>query len=129
MKANEQLSTDDPRYQARLKAQYSVILGIGLLPLGMVLGLLAAYPLAAMTRGFPLAIFPTGVSSVLILLGIGLYVLALTQDFLLVVEGFWNLRHSLTEISSIQRLTLRIGLAGVLLLGIGFGFGLCFLVI
>ena len=128
MTINEQLSTDDPRYEARLRAQYGVILGIGLLPLGIVLGVLAAYPLAQMTSGFPLAIIPTGVSSVLILLGAGLYLLALTQGLLLVVEGFWNLRHSLKEISSTQRLTWRIGLTGVLLLGIGFGFGMCFLV-
>ena len=63
----------------------------------------------------------------LILLGAGLYLLALTQGLLLVVEGFWNLRHSLKEISSTERVTWHIGRAGVLLLGIGFGFGMCFL--
>lgn len=128
MTTNEHLSTDDPRYEARLRAQYSIIFGIGLLPLGIVLGLLAAYPFAQMTSGFPLAIIPTGVSSVLILLGAGLYLLALTQGLLLVVEGFWNLRHSLKEISSTERVTWHIGRAGVLLLGIGVGFGMCFLV-
>ncbi len=129
MVSNEQLSTDDPRYEARLRAQYGVVLGIGLLPLGIILGILVAYPLAQMTSGFPLAIFPTGVSSVLVLLGAGLYLLALTQDLLLVVEGFWNLRHSVKEISGAQRVTWNIGRVGVLLLGIGFGFGLGFLVV
>lgn len=129
MTTNEHLSTDDPRYEARLRAQYSIILAVGLLPLGIVLGLLAAYPFAQMTNGFPLAIFPAGVSSVLILFGAGLYLLALTQDLLLVVEGFWNLRHSVKEISSTEKLTWRTGLAGVLLLGIGLGFGMCFFAI
>ena len=129
MTINEQLSPDDPRYQARLQAQHTVVLAIGLLPLGIVLGVFAAFPFAQMTKGFPLAVVPTGVSSVLVCLGIGLYLLALTQGFLLIVEGFWNLRHSFNEISGTQRLTWRTALAGALLLGLGVGFALCFLVV
>lgn len=129
MTINEQLSPDDPRYQARLQAQHTVVLAIGLLPLGIVLGVFAAFPLAQMTKGFPLALIPTGICSVLVCLGIGLYLLALTQGFLPIVEGFWNLRHSFNEISGTQKLTWRTALVGMLLLGLGVGFTLCFLVV
>ena len=129
MKPNEPLSPDDPRYQARLQAQHRVVLAIGVLPLGILIGLLVAVPLAQMTKGFPFAIIPTGISMVLVFLGIGLYVLALMQGFLLIVEGFWNLRHSFNEISSTEKLIWRIALTGVSVLGLGVGFGLCFLVV
>ena len=127
MTTNDQLSKDDPRYQARLNAQHGIILGVATLPLSIIMGFFFALPFAQTTEGFPLAIIPVGVSTVLIFLGVGLYVLALAQGLLPLVEQFWNLRSSIEEISVKDRLTWQTALAGLLFLGLGVGFGICFL--
>ncbi|MGB0388974.1 MAG: hypothetical protein ACPGWR_29480, partial [Ardenticatenaceae bacterium] len=128
MTNDNHLSKDNPRYQARLQAQHGLVLSLATWPLGIAIGIFCALPFAQAMEGFPLAIMPAGISTVLICLGTGLYLLALVQGVLNLAEGFWNLRHSLQEISAEERVIWQTALTGLLIVGIGMGFCIAFLI-
>lgn len=118
----EEVTPDDPRYEARLRAQHGLVLGAGALPAGVGGGFFFALPLAQAIAGFPRAVIPFGLASVLVSLGIGLLVLAGIQGVHRLVPRFWQLRQSLEELSTDQRIAWYTALAGISFIGAGLGF-------
>jgi hypothetical protein len=122
------LSPDDPRYQQRLDSQHRLFLAPGLLVVGAVTGGFLALPFAVRTDGVPLSIIPAGVASVLVSLGIGFIILGLVQGVARLLPAFWQLHSSIDELPMEQRISWYLVEFGLLLLGVGAGFGLCFLI-
>jgi hypothetical protein len=118
------LPKDHPMYEARLRAQHGLVLGLGALPGGIVGGLLLGVPLAQQIEGFPLSILTTGVLSVLVFLALGLLVLAAAQGLLRLVRGFWTLEHAMEEISEEKRIAWYTAIVGLFFLGLALGYSL-----
>lgn len=124
----EEVTPDDPRYEARLRAQHGLVLGAGALPAGAGGGFFFALPFAQGIVGFPRALVPFGLASVLVSLGVGLLLLAAIQGVHRLVPRFWQLRQSLEELSTDQRIAWYTALAGLGFIGAGLGFAGAFFV-
>jgi hypothetical protein len=114
-------------YEARLRAQHGMVLGLGALPGGIVGGLVLGFPVAQAIAGLPVTLLTAGPLSVLVLLGLGLLALAAAQGVPRLARGFWTMQHAMEELSTDQRIVWYTAVAGLLFLGLGLGYGLALL--